>query len=275
MSREASLFARTPTPDVAPGDAWRSAGATHAGLVRRSNQDAWMTGPGLFAVADGMGGHLHGDLASRLIVEELGRLGASGPLSLRIAEAEAAIRRARARLCAVPGAAEDGSGSTVAILLVAGAEAALLWAGDSRIYRKRTGGLEQLTHDHSVVQQLLDAGALSRDEASIHPLRNRLTRAVGTSIEIELDQLRIEAEPGDRFLLCTDGLHGPVPEAELEAVSAGNPLAVAVEALIAAALARGARDNVTAVLAEAPSTTPRPRPPSDDITALGPQPKRR
>lgn len=236
--------------------AWSACGSTHVGLVRRSNQDSWLAAGSLFAVADGMGGHAHGELASRLIVEELGLVPAAGSMSARIAAVQSAIGRARDRLGAVPGAALDGSGSTVAVLLVDGREAALLWAGDSRIYRRRGDVLERLTRDHSVVQEMVEAGQISEAEAQTHPLRNRLTRAIGTSVEVSLEQRRIDAAPGDRFLLCTDGLHQPVPQAELVRLTGDASLDEAVRTLIEAALARGARDNVTAVLAEPPAAGP-------------------
>ena len=225
---------------------------THPGAVRPRNEDAMVdrTDLGIWAVADGAGGHGAGDVASAAIAEALEAL----PPTLSAAELLAQVRL---RLSAVHAdlqarAAAAGPGrimaSTVVLLLVRGGHFACLWAGDSRAYRLRDGQLERLTRDHSVVQELVDQGLLDAEAAEQHPQANVITRAIGAHGELELDKVSARVAPGDVFLLCSDGLFKALAEAEIGALMAagGGP-----EALIEAALARGARDNVTAVAVQA------------------------
>ena len=225
------------------------AGRSHRGLVREINEDAILTDPTgvLWAVADGMGGHGHGDLAADLVIDALARLphdgGARTLLRRGLAEAHADIRRrARAdRLGAI--------GATVVAAMIEGDRAVVGWAGDSRAYLLREGRLAPLTHDHSVVQELIDTAGLSEAEAAAHPQAHVVTRAIGIGEEAGPEFVEITVQVGDELLLCSDGLTRCVPEPEIAAVlgAVGEPEAACVS-LLEAALARGAPDNVSAVL---------------------------
>ncbi len=225
------------------------AGLTHRGLVREVNEDALLTDPTgvLWAVADGMGGHGHGDLAADLVVEALMRLphGEGGPPplvdALRAADADV---RARARAEAL-----GEIGATVVALLIAGARATVAWAGDSRAYLLRDGALAPLTRDHSLVQELVDRGALSPAEAADHPQSHVVTRAIGGGGDSRPDITELAIRAGDLFLLCSDGLTRCLPEPEIAAVLSGDHEPEgACQRLIEGALARGAPDNVTVVV---------------------------
>lgn len=230
---------------------YRSAGATHVGTVRTLNEDAWLDRPdlGLWAVADGMGGHEAGDYASRTIVHALHDLDppASAPEFLAaVADcldgANADLRRAAAerRVGLI--------GSTVVVLLAFDGHFACLWAGDSRLYRLRDGRLEQVTRDHSQVQDLVDSGVLDAAEAERHPAANVITRAVGAADSLDLDVRQGRIEPEDRFLLCSDGLFKALAEAEITAILAGHSIAAGAQRLIERAVEAHASDNVTAVI---------------------------
>ncbi|HUZ63079.1 MAG TPA: protein phosphatase 2C domain-containing protein [Acetobacteraceae bacterium] len=238
---------------------FRSWAATHAGAVRTHNEDSFVNRPdiGLWAVADGAGGHEAGEVASGQIAAVLDSvpsgLSASEMLAqvrLRIADTHASLRVA---------AAERGPramiASTIVVLILRDGHFACLWAGDSRAYRLRGGELTQITRDHSLVQELVDSGAITAEEAEGHPRANVITRAVGTDDEtIDLDKVMDRVLPGDRFLLCSDGLSKTLPAGELRTLL-GMPDGVPPpELLIAAALARGVNDNVTAVAVETLST---------------------
>ncbi|MGH7064053.1 MAG: PP2C family protein-serine/threonine phosphatase [Stellaceae bacterium] len=233
---------------------FRSSAASHTSAARQRNEDSFVNRPdlGLWAVADGAGGHQAGDVAARLIADALevvpAGLGAAQLLAevrQRLAEAHRAMQRE-----AVQRGALTGLGSTIVVLLARDAHYACLWAGDSRAYLMRAGGLRQLTHDHSLVQQLLDSGAIGPAEAAHHPQRNIITRALGGPDEAaELDKVTDRLRPGDRFLLCSDGLSKTVPDEELCRVMAETGDEMAAR-LVAAALDRQANDNVTAVAVE-------------------------
>ncbi len=231
-----------------------SAAATDVGSVRTLNEDAWLDRPdlGLWAVADGMGGHEAGDYASRAIVHALHDLDppANAPEFLSavgdcLATVNAGLRSA---------AAERGValiGSTVVALLIFDGHFACLWAGDSRLYRLRDGGLDQITKDHSQVQELVDSGVIDADAAERHPAANVITRAVGAGDVLDLDLRQGRIEPGDLFLLCSDGLFKALPEREIAAILASNPVETGAQCLVERALAAHASDNVTAVIVAA------------------------
>lgn len=231
-------------------------GVTHPGAVRSYNQDAMVRRPeaGLWAVADGAGGHRTGDIASGMIATAL----ASIPIGLDAAES---LSQVRLRLAAVHQAlrhrAQLHSGgdiiaSTVVVLLVRDGHFVCLWAGDSRVYLLRGGTLKPITRDHSLVQTLVDSGALSEADAERHPQANVITRAVGSEEEVlDLDKVTGTLVSGDRFLLCSDGLCKTLDLPTLAALTASP--ADPAQALVEAALAAAARDNVTAVVV-APAT---------------------
>jgi serine/threonine protein phosphatase PrpC len=229
-----------------------TAARSHVGRVRALNEDSFLARPelGLWAVADGMGGHAHGDHASRLIAERLAALtpAAEAPALLRAVERTLADCHAELRGYAGPGAL---CGSTVVVLLIHGPHFALLWAGDSRAYRLRDGRLELLTQDHSWVREMIDAGRMAPETARLHPWRNRITRAVGIGPRLDLDAVQGPVAAGDLFLLCTDGLTNELEEAEIAATLTAHPIEEAGERLLALALGHGARDNVTFVLVHA------------------------
>lgn len=242
-----------PGPETRPPPPLRlvatGAGMSHRGCVREVNEDAFLTDPtgALWVVADGLGGHGHGDLASDIVVDAFARLphGAAGrsPLQDAIAAAHGEIhRRARAE-------GLDAIGATVVALSIDGDRATVAWAGDSRLYLWRADFLEQLTRDHSLVQDLVDRGALDPAEAADHPDTNVVTRAVGASDRVEPAFREIGLRDGDRLLLCSDGLTRCVPDTGIAELLAGAATPEAVcRGLVEAALARGAPDNVSAVV---------------------------
>ncbi|VWC74580.1 PP2C-family Ser/Thr phosphatase [Burkholderia lata] len=233
---------------------WTSASRTDVGLVREINEDDCLALPhrGLWAVADGMGGHSAGDLASRTIVQALERLPAPATLADFIEAARTALDAVNVRLRV--SAAERGVrliGSTVAVLLASGRQCGWLWAGDSRIYLYRDAHLTQLTLDHSHVAELQAQGHLSAQQARHHPSQHVITRAVGAAEQLHLDERRIDVCDGDMFLLCSDGLSNEMDEADISAALACGDCAHATDALVDLALREGGRDNVTCIVIRA------------------------
>jgi serine/threonine protein phosphatase PrpC len=221
--------------------------ATHAGRVRRKNEDAYYAEAPLFAVADGMGGALAGELASRISVQTLGELVAEGSDEERLAATvRLANRRVAERATSDPRA--SGMGSTVTAALVGPASVAFAHVGDSRAYLWRGGVLTRLSDDHSLVAEWVKSGALAPEDAAAHPQRSVITRALGADWQIDVDTWTTPARGGDVFLLCTDGLSGFVDDAAIaETLREHEDLHAAVNALVAAANATGGEDNVTAV----------------------------
>jgi serine/threonine protein phosphatase Stp1 len=234
----------------------RSWSASHAGTKRSHNEDAYVDRPdmGMFAVADGAGGHQAGEVASGMIAEALEAI----PSDLTAAELLAEVRLAieRTHVALREEAARRGPdvvvASTVVVMLARGDHFACLWAGDSRAYLLRGGVLRQITRDHSLVQELLDAGAIGPDEVMNHPRGNVITRAVGAEVDdFVLDKVSDRLVIGDRFLLCSDGLCKTVPEDQLAELLAAQNGTSPSESLLEAALALQVTDNVTAVAVEA------------------------
>ena len=227
---------------------------THVGLRRKVNEDSMLvrTERGLWAVADGMGGHDAGDVASAMVTDALLRLPIVYGLDQLVEAAIDALRGANRELIAL--AASNGSqrtiGSTVVGLAIAGGRYRCFWAGDSRAYLIRGGQIARLTRDHSLVQDLVDAGMLSPQEAENHPNSSVITRAVGVVEELKVDTVSGEARPGDLFLLATDGLTRMVEDSELAVELSARRPAEAAEALIETVLSRGAPDNVTIIIAK-------------------------
>lgn len=238
---------RVPRPPRAALTA-RGAGLSHPGRLREANEDAILTDPSgaLWAVADGMGGYGHGDLAADIVIEQLARLPHGIPgeaVAGALMAANDAIRaQARARGLAAMGA-------TAVAALVGGGRAVIYWAGDSRAYLLRGGALVPLTRDHSLVQDLVDRGGLARADARSHPQGHVVTRAVGAAEQLDVDHAEAELAAGDTLLLCSDGLTACVPEAEIAgALAAGPEPEATCRRLVAAALERGAPDNVSVVV---------------------------
>lgn len=227
-----------------------SVGRTHVGCVRTLNEDALLNRPeiGLWAVADGMGGHAHGDIASKVVVDGLAGVH-------EFASADSFQNAARNRLNAandnlVGRAAQAGGvmGATVVNLMVHQDRFSCLWAGDSRAYLYRSGVLRRLTRDHTVVQDMVDAGVLSSREAKSHPKAHVITRAVGAHRALELDVISGSLQAGDRFLLCSDGLTAVLSEQTIADGMLRAPLESAAERMLQQAISAGAPDNVTLVL---------------------------
>jgi serine/threonine protein phosphatase PrpC len=230
---------------------WVSATASDVGCVRSVNEDAWCERPeiGLWAVADGLGGHSAGDVASRAVVDALARLRAQPELSQMVEFVEHALEETNMRLRAL---ASDGQtiGSTVVVLAIVGGYAAYLWVGDSRLYRLRGAELRQLTTDHSQVERYIEQGLLRRVDAAGHPQGHLLTRAIGAREQLRVDVDVCAVLPGDRFLLSSDGLEKHIGPEELPTLLAGDPPTVAAKRLVELTLERGATDNVTVCIVD-------------------------
>ena len=225
----------------------RTAAGTHVGGVRTVNEDTILSRDdlGLWVVADGMGGHANGQWASQTLVAALNDvvLGDGDPYP-HLLNALYAGNGAIVRAAAVGGAS---MGTTVVVLHLGDAAVTGLWVGDSRIYRRRDGILTQLTRDHSMVQELVDRGTLTADEAETHPMAHVLSRAVGMEESLSHDAFRDEAAVGDVYLLCSDGLTKVITHEAIEARLSVSPVR-AVEGLIADTLAAGAPDNVSVIV---------------------------
>jgi protein phosphatase/serine/threonine-protein phosphatase Stp1 len=240
---------------------FRARAVTHPGTVRGHNEDMFVDRPeiGLWAVADGAGGHQAGEVAADMIAAALRAI----PVSL---SAEETVLQVRQRMTAThlalqKRAARQGDGaiiaSTVVVLVVRQGKFGCLWAGDSRGYLLRNGNFRQITRDHSLVQELVDAGHLNAEEAEHHPRANVITRAVGAAGEtLDLDMVTGAIMDGDRFLLCTDGLSKAVDDEALADILGAHPPDPAADKMLEAALARRARDNVTAVVLEVAADGP-------------------
>jgi serine/threonine protein phosphatase PrpC len=227
---------------------------TDVGLRRKVNEDSLLvrTERGLWAVADGMGGHAGGDVASAKVTDALMRLPVVYGLENLVDSAIAALKNVNQELVAMAADREQRSiGSTVVGLAIADRRFRCFWAGDSRAYLLRGNQLTQLTRDHSLVQDLVNAGMLDPEEAESHPNANIITRAVGVAEELKVDTVDRDVQAGDLFLLASDGLTRLVDVAELAATLSSNSPAEAVDRLIETVLSRGAPDNVSIVLAKA------------------------
>jgi serine/threonine protein phosphatase Stp1 len=236
-------------------DRFRSSAATRVSAARSHNEDAYVNRPeiGLWAVADGAGGHARGDMASGMIAEALDAIPPGLSAGAILAEVRNRMSATHAALHAATRsrAVHDLSASTVVIMIARDDYFACLWAGDSRGYLLRDGRLTQITHDHSLVQELVDAGAISASEAERHPRANVITRAVGSDAEVlELDKVSGRLMKGDRFLLCSDGLCKTLDDRTLAELLAGPTEMPPADALVESALAHNARDNVTVVTVE-------------------------
>ncbi|WP_097092999.1 PP2C family protein-serine/threonine phosphatase [Novosphingobium sp. Chol11] len=234
--------------DPADGAPHCSAARTHVGKVRLLNEDRYLEAPEhrLWAVADGMGGHDAGDVAATMTVRALAALCEdAAPI-----DAPAIARTLQATNGAIHAhLTERGQrgGCTVAGLWLDQDQAHVFWAGDSRVYRFRAQQLQRLSHDHSVVQQLLDAGVLSSNQAAHHPQANVITRALGVDHQVEIDFCTVDLAEDDRFLLCSDGITAELDDAQIAGYM-GEERGEIMNAIMAAALASGGRDNLTLIM---------------------------
>ncbi|MFN3357083.1 MAG: PP2C family protein-serine/threonine phosphatase [Pseudomonas sp.] len=232
---------------------WRSTGRTARGKTRTHNEDAFFDGPqrGCWAVADGMGGHRAGDVASQRVISRLASLPQQGSLEERVEAVRHCLRGLDCELGQATEQAGEGiMGSTVVVLLLDSHRAACIWVGDSRCYLWRGQRLYQLSRDHSLRQHLMDKQRLSPEQAQAHPDAGALTRAVGGRQPLSLEVLELCTRPGDVFLLCSDGLYQGLSHGELSgALNAGSPWQV-VDRLFTDVLRGPARDDLTAVVVQ-------------------------
>ena len=254
-----------------------ASGHTDVGRVREANEDAFHVGDSVFAVADGMGGHLAGEVASSTALEPIAEL--DGHVYSDAAEARAALRSAlvAANEAVVTKAADDpqfqGMGTTLTAVMVEGRRAHIAHVGDSRAYLFRDHAFSQLTTDHTLVQRMIDEGRLTREEAARHPQRSVITRAIGVEEDVDVDAMSLDLAPGDVMVLCSDGLTGPVDDdaiadmlddVEPPSDSDDPRVADAARRLVEAANDAGGPDNITVVVLafEELPTAPAPRPAS-------------
>ena len=198
-----------------------------------------------------MGGHNAGEIASQMIAGNLGEIQETPVLSAYVDAIEDSLISAHKELLSLGAEKEDIAGSTVVALLAGNRHGLVMWAGDSRLYLHRQGRLTQLTEDHSYVDDLVERGEISREEAETHPQANVITRAVGAGETLYLDMDVTEVQDGDVFLLCSDGLYREVSEEEICNILANESLFDIARELIDLTLSRGAKDNVTVVVVRA------------------------
>ncbi|ANI79604.1 MULTISPECIES: PP2C family protein-serine/threonine phosphatase [Sphingobium] len=225
-----------------------SVARTHVGKVRLLNEDRYLDAPerGLWAIADGMGGHDAGDVAATMTVRALAALcDAAGPIDL--GAIGGALQAVNSGIRSHMRQRGQHGGCTVAGLWLDEGRAHIFWAGDSRVYRFRNDRLERLTHDHSLVQQLLDAGALNADQAARHPQANVITRALGVDDAVEVELCTLDLGSGDRFLLCSDGVTAELSDGQLAGYMREAP-GEEMNAIMGAALEAGGRDNLTLIM---------------------------
>lgn len=220
------------------------------GLVRGHNEDSFLLRAPLFIVSDGMGGHAAGEVASSIAVETIG---GRAPASADDILLGAAVEAANVSVieAAEQGIGKPGMGCTATAVLIERNKMAVAHVGDSRAYLLRHGTLVRITHDHSYVEELVDSGQITADEARTHPSRSIITRALGSDPDMYADHFFLEVNDGDRIILCSDGLSSMIPDSEIEAlaVSSATPQQAA-DNLVAAALTAGGADNVTVVVVD-------------------------
>lgn len=220
------------------------------GLVRGHNEDSFLLRAPLFVVSDGMGGHAAGEVASSIAVETIG---GRAPASADDILLGAAVEAANVSVieAAEQGIGKPGMGCTATAVLIERNKMAVAHVGDSRAYLLRHGTLVRITHDHSYVEELVDSGQITADEARTHPSRSIITRALGSDPDMYADHFSLEVNDGDRIILCSDGLSSMIPDSEIEAlaVSSATPQQAA-DNLVAAALTAGGADNVTVVVVD-------------------------
>lgn len=237
-----------------PSFRWTSASRTHPGHVRDVNEDACLdqSAAGLWAVADGMGGHTLGEFASGLAMQGLKGLPDAEDLEQRVSAAIGRLREVNRRLRAEAQWREVPIiGTTIAALVAAGSHCSCLWAGDSRIYLFRAGNLIQLTRDHNHLEAACSRPIARSDDTLARPRKNWITRAIGAEDTLDIDRATVELRDGDIFLLCTDGLSNEVSDLSIEQALLPGNCSVACDALLDMALGSEARDNITAVVVRA------------------------
>lgn len=204
----------------------------------------------MYAVADGMGGHAAGAAASRLVVDSLSTLASSDNLEDRVATVVSNLASTNQQLVANARTSGQGlSGSTVAILLTHQDQGVALWVGDSRVYRYRDGGLQQMTRDHSQLEELIERGLVDRKACNDHPSSHVITRAIGAAATLEPEFKYFSIRSGDSFLICSDGLYNEVDEVQIASILANGDCSLSAERLLELTLQSPARDNFSFVVA--------------------------
>ncbi|MFN3825118.1 MAG: PP2C family protein-serine/threonine phosphatase [Pseudorhodobacter sp.] len=226
---------------------------THVGKVRKVNEDSILALPDqkIWVVADGMGGHAAGDFASQTIVDTIAMIPPEQSPGDLMRGLRQSILQAHDRIREEAAVRLQGTvGATVVALILTDEHFVAFWAGDSRLYRFRDGKIDMLTTDHSLVAEFVAAGELTWDEAEQHPQSNAITRAVGVGEELQLDKIRGEVEPGDRFLLCSDGLTKYAGFKTLERMVIGAPIETVADSLMTLALDSGGADNISIIVVD-------------------------
>lgn len=233
----------------------RFSATTHVGRVRKINEDSILALPDqkIWVVADGMGGHMAGDFASQTIVDTIAMIQPDLPPGDLMRALRQTILLAHDRIhLAATEKFRTTVGSTVVALILTDQHFVCFWAGDSRLYRFRNGEIELLTTDHSVVGEFVAAGEMTWDEAENHPQSNAITRAVGVGEVLDLDKIRGDVEPGDRFLLCSDGLTKYAGFQTLRDLVVGAPIETVSDKLLNFALTQGGGDNISIIVIDVP-----------------------
>ena len=250
--RETLPVAQRADADVFTGEndflSWGS--RSDVGLVRDHNEDAMLVDPPVFCVCDGMGGHAAGEVASAIAVRTIqDRAPATADdvlLGAAVEQANTAVIEAAER-----GEGREGMGCTATVVQIEGARMAVAHVGDSRVYVLHSGTLVRITHDHSFVEELVDAGEITVGEARVHPSRSIITRALGSDPNMYADHFTLDVEIGDRIIICSDGLDSMVPDSQIEAIAVSSVTPQgAADKLVAEALAEGGHDNVTVVVVD-------------------------
>ncbi|PKI02967.1 PP2C family serine/threonine-protein phosphatase [Glaciecola sp. 33A] len=231
---------------------WKSVAKTDIGTIRKVNEDAFLDSPhvGMWCVADGMGGHAKGDVASKLIVDSLQVIANTNSYPLRTEQIKHVLQDVNNRLVAMASEKQAVIGSTVVVLIFDQQYAHCIWAGDSRIYRIRNNKLTRLTQDHSQVEEMVQQGLLTPEQAESHPNANVITRAVGACEELDLDVVSDVRLDGDKYFLCSDGLNKVIDDVEIEKLLLNTPLDSIAPLLIQTSLELKARDNVTVIVVD-------------------------
>ena len=243
---------RRPGSDSESGSNQRLAWGSRSdvGLIRDHNEDSYLCRPPLFAVSDGMGGHAAGEVASSIAIHTIAK---EAPATADSALLGAAIEAANMDVLTAPetGRGREGMGCTATACIIEDDRMAVAHVGDSRLYLLHKGALVRVTHDHSFVEELVDAGEITADEARMHPSRSVITRALGSDPDMYADHFTIGVEAGERVILCSDGLSSMITDAEIEdiCVTSASPQ-VCADALVSAALIAGGHDNVTVIVVD-------------------------
>ncbi len=235
------------------------ASVTHPGNVRKVNEDSVLqSSQNVWAVADGMGGYSAGDVASRLVIDSLTKVDGVEPASVDLIKyIEDALQQVNQKLAfeMTVGIGNEIMGSTVVVAACHGHQCTCLWAGDSRLYVQRQGELYQISKDHSVVQDMIDDGVISAEQADNHPQSHVITRAVGVHEELDLSKVTFDLQPDDVLMLCSDGLYNEVDAATIRDLLSDQSLncELKAQALLGAALNTDARDNISVSVIQVPA----------------------